>query len=257
MTAPALPAAPVRLAFQGTALQLLRWLLLSVVAALVIVPLAWVTAAAARWFCRHTRFSDATTIEFRGTGGEAVVWHAFFVLIVAGQQFLLREVAGDPTGMLLVFVSGYVLLVYILLMLIKWFVYNVKIEPGPAMSFNGSYLALAGWQLLNLALLCTLVGWAWGVAAQYRWMAKSIKGRGLRFEFHGKGHEILWRTLAVAAGSALIVTIPWLTVWLMRWLMANVTMRRVEEIEWLSEPSSQPRPMPSSPGPHSPVLPID
>lgn len=257
MTPPTPPANPVRLEFQGTALQFLRWLLLSMPATLLIVPLAWVTAGAARWICRKTRFSDGTSIEFRGTGGDVVVWHVFAVLILAGLIVLIREAAGNPTATLLVLVSGCALLTYILLMLAKWFVYNLKIEPGPAVSFHGSYLALLGWHLLNLALVCTLVGWAWSVAAQFRWVAENVKGRGLRFQFLGKGHEILWRTLAAALGSVLIVTIPWLKVWWLRWLAANLSMHRVAENEWLSEPSAEPRQTRSSLRPRSPVLPID
>jgi hypothetical protein len=65
----------VRLSFNGTPLQALAWILLSIAGGLLIVPLAWVNAAIARWICRNTLFSDGTVATFRGTGGEVVVWH--------------------------------------------------------------------------------------------------------------------------------------------------------------------------------------
>ena len=259
MTVPAGLNEPVHLDFRGTAVQWLGWMLLSIGAALLIVPLAWVTAAIARWVCRNTTFSDGTIVEFRGTGGEVVIWHVFYILIVIGQQFLLREVEGQGlAATVAVLFAGNVLQLYILLMLIKWFIYNVKISPGPALSFTGSYLGLLAWGLLVALLALTVVGWAWGLAAMYRWMAENVKGRGMRFEFHAKGHEILWRTLAAAAGSVVIVTIPMLSLWLHRWLVRNITLIHVEENEWLSEPSeARAKPKPSSPGPRTPVLPID
>lgn len=259
MTAPAGLNEPVRLDFRGTPLQLLGWILLSILATLLIVPLAWVTAAAARWVCRSTTFSDGTTVEFRGAGDEVVVWHVFYVLIAAGQWLLLRAVQSEGfVAVLIAFAATSMLLLYIALMLLKWFVYNVKIEPGPAMSFTGSYLSLLGRDALVFLLLFTIVGWAWGVAALYRWIAENVKGRGLRFEFQGKGQEILWRKLVTILGSVVIVTIPWLWLWLLRWLIQNVVMTHVEENEWLSEPSAEPRTKPrlSSPGSHPPVLPI-
>ena len=122
-------------------------------------------------------------------------------------------------------------------MLLKWFVYNSKIDPGPPLAFTGSYLSLLGRYLLVALLIPTIAGWAWGWAAMYRWIAESVKGRGLRFEFRGKGNEILWRKLAAILGSIVIITIPWLWLWFLRWLVRNISMRHVEENEWLSEPS--------------------
>jgi hypothetical protein len=243
-------------------------MLLALVAAVPVVPLAWVLAAVARWLCRNTEFSDGTTVEFRGTGGEIAVWSVFLVLIAVGQQFLLRAVAAEGLlAMIVVVAVGGSLMLYILLMLTKWFFYNLKISPGPALQFSGSYLSLLGRSLLVALLSVTIVGWAWGVAALYRWMAESVKGRGMRFEFHGQWHEILWRGLVATLGSLPIVTIPFLKIWLMRWLAQNVTMTRVEENEWLSEPSSEPvakpsvkprsKPKQSSPGSHPSSLHLD
>lgn len=264
MTAPVGLNEPVQLEFKGTALQYAGWMLLALVAAIPAVPLAWVLAAMARWLCRNTKFSDGTTVEFRGTGGEIAVWSVFLVGIAVGQQFMLRGVAEEGlAATMAVAIAGMGLMLYILLMLTKWFFYNLKISPGPALQFSGSYLSLLGRSLLVALLAFTIVGWAWGVAVLYRWMAESVKGRGMRFEFHGQWHEILWRALVTTLGGLPIVTIPFLKIWLMRWLAQNVTMTRVEENEWLSEPSSEPivKPRPklkqSSPGSHPSSLHLD
>jgi len=257
MTAPAGLNEPVSLEFRGTPLQWLRWMLLAIGGALLVVPLAWVTAAIARWACRNTTFSDGTTVEFRGTGDEVVVWHVFYIFVLVGHFFLVHAV-DEKSGVahVAIMIAANFVMLYILLMLIKWFVYNVKIAPGPAMSFAGGFLGLLGWSLLVALSVITIVGWAWALAGLYRWMAENVKGRGVRFEFHGKGHEILWRVLATVAGSVVIVTIPWLTIWLKRWLVEDITFRRVEENEWLSDPS-EPRVTPKPSLPKSdPILPI-
>ena len=176
MTAPAGLNEPVQLDFEGTALEWLRWILLAIGGALLVVPLAWVTAAIARWACRNMKFSDGTTIEFRGTGDEVVVWHVFYIFVLVGHYFLARAVESQSlVAYFMVTIAANAVMLYIVLLLIKWFVYNVKISPGPAMSFVGSPVSFLGWSLLVVLLVPTVVGWAWGLAALYRWLAENVK----------------------------------------------------------------------------------
>lgn len=215
----------VRLEFHGGVLQTLGWIAASILGGVLLgIPLAWVNAAMARWFCRNTNFSDGTAAEFRGTGGEAVVWHVLLFLVMAGESYL-----NPPPA---IFALTYVLIAGVVLMLLKWFVYNLRLSPGPHLTFTGSYIALLGWYVALLVSFITIIGWAWIAVAMYQWIARNIKGDGIAIEFRATGTEFLWRALATALGSCLIVTIPFLMLWFTRWLISNIVLIRGIETQW-------------------------
>src|SRR5262245_58552024 len=96
---------------------------------LLCIPLAWVNAAIARWLCRNTTFTDGTTAEFRGTGGEVVVWHILLFLIIVGQQFALaRTDATDYGSMVAILGISYVAIAAIAHTLVRWFAYNLRLS---------------------------------------------------------------------------------------------------------------------------------
>ena len=234
----------VRLEFRGTPIEALKWLLLSIVGAFFFVPVAWVNAAIARWICRSTEFSDGTTAVFRGTGGEVVVWHIFILLVTVGQQVLLASQA-DIFSIIPIMVVSYIAILAIVLTIIKWFIYNLQLNPGPHLTFTGSFPALLGWYALIAISGLTIIGWAWPAVAMYRWMASQVKGEGIAVEFRATGLEMLWRVAVVALGSMLIVTIPWLIIWFTRWLVQNVVLIRGVETAWggfIEEQRTPPKP---------------
>lgn len=224
----------VHLEFQGGVVPTLGWIAASILGGLCFgAPLAWVNAAIARWACRNTAFDDGTTAEFRGTGGEAVVWHVVLFVVAAGQQLALaRTDPSDTASQAAIFVLTTALSLGAVLMLLKWFVYNLRLQPGPQLTFTGSYAGLAVWYFALLVSLITIIGWAWVAVAMYRWMASNVKGEGVAIEFRASAIEFLWRALVTAVGSLLIVTIPFLTLWLTRWLVSNVVLLRGVETEW-------------------------
>ncbi|MEP7352640.1 MAG: zinc-ribbon domain-containing protein [Acidobacteriota bacterium] len=236
---------PVRLSFEGSAVQLLGWMLLTIVSAIVIVPLAWVYAAMLRWTLRNLHFSDGTTAEFTGTGGQIAIWMVFYILFVIGQQVLLRSMLEDGVLVTIVItVLSQFVAWAVGLMILKWAVYNVKLSSGPPLTFTGSYLGLLGYGLLLLVSIYSIVGWAWVIAAQYRWMARHVEGRGVVFDFKGKGHEVLWRTIVMILLSCLIVTIPWTLLWYWNWFVENISMtRRPADDSMFSGPN---RPLPTA-----------
>jgi hypothetical protein len=223
----------VRLTFTGEVLQAFFWIVLSLAGGMLCIPLAWVNAGVARWVCRSTTFSDGTTAEFRGTGGEVVVWHIFLFLIFVGQQLALaRTDPGDYGSMIAIILITYVAMAAIAHTLMKWFVYNLRISTGPHLTFTGSFAAFLGWYVALLLSGITIVGWAWVAVAMYQWIASKTKGDGIAIEFRATGLEFLWRAVAAAIGSVFIVTIPFLTVWFVRWLISNVVLIRGVETEW-------------------------
>ncbi|MEO5925405.1 MAG: hypothetical protein ABIR70_16410 [Bryobacteraceae bacterium] len=225
--------AEVNLEFRGTPWQALGWILLSIVGGVLCIPLAWVNAAIARWLCRTTIFSDGTSAEFRGTGGEIVVWMVLLFLITVGQQLAMaRTDPGDYGSMIAIFGISYIVMIAIAHTLVKWFVYNLRLSSGPHLTFTGSFVGLLGWYVLLIVSGVTIIGWAWVAVAMYQWIARNTKGDGIAIEFRASGFEFLWRALAAALGSIFIVTIPFLTIWFTRWLIANIVLIRGVETEW-------------------------
>jgi hypothetical protein len=223
----------VSLTFTGEVLQALLWIVLSIVGGLLCVPLAWVNVAIARWICRHTAFSDGTTAEFHGTGGEVVVWHILLFLVSGGQQLaIFRTDPGDYASMVSIFSLTYFVIIAILLTLLKWFVYNLRLTPGPHLVFTGSFAGLLGWYVLLAVSGITIVGWAWVAVAMYRWISRHVKGDGVAIEFRASGLEFLWRAAVTILGSVFIVTIPYLTLWFMRWMIGQFVLIRGIETEW-------------------------
>jgi uncharacterized membrane protein YjgN (DUF898 family) len=214
--------------FVGTAMQLLGWVLLSIISACVLIPVAWVYAATGRWFCRNLKFSDGTTAAFRGTGGQIVGWVVLYLVVAIGFQVANRIAAKEGNiGLVLLLLVVYIVAISaIALQLIKWYVSMVELSPGGSLTFTGTYGGLIGWYLLVGISVYSIIGWAWASAAMYRWFARNTHGAGVEFEFHGKGHQILWRVLVYVLTCILIIPIPWMALWLMRWLVQNVTMTR-------------------------------
>lgn len=224
----------VRLEFSGKVLPALGWIAASILGGLLLgIPLAWVNAGIARWACRNTAFSDGGTVEFRGTGGEVAVWHVLLFVTSLGQQWALSRTAPEDYGSLIaVFGLTYLLFIGVALMLLKWFVYNLRLDPGPHLTFTGSFVSLLGWYVAILLSCVTIIGWAWVVVAMYQWIARSTKGEGVAFEFRATGLEFLWRASATVLGSVLIVTIPFLFLWFTRWMIGQFVLIRGVETEW-------------------------
>lgn len=217
----------VRLDFGGTAGQLAGYMLLSAVASLVIIPLAWVNVAIQRWFCRNLKFSDGSSASFAGKGEQIVGWFILYITIVVGFQVLNFKIPDSAIGSRLLLLAGYALAITgIGLILLRWTVSKVELSIGPKLSFEGTYGEFIGWYALLLLSFLTVIGWAWASAGMYRWMARSTRGSGIQFAFHGKGHQLLWRTLVCGLLCLFIIPIPWMIIALMQWVVENITMTR-------------------------------
>jgi hypothetical protein len=220
----------VRLTFNGGPTEMLNYALLLAVSAVLVVPFAWAYAAFLRWIARSTQFSDGTSAEFRGSGDEVVVWCALGLLMAYAQRVLFSS--SEIGGTIAVLLIGQVLAAGIGYTILKWLAFNLRLNPGPQLTFIGSFPKLLGWSLLLILSFCTIVGWAWVAVAQMRWIASETKGEGVAFEFRAAPIELLWRGFATLFGSLAIVTIPYLLVWFYRWLISNIVIIRGVETEW-------------------------
>jgi hypothetical protein len=222
-----LPAIPpwVSVSFAGTAGQMLGWILLWMLSALVLVPVAWVMAAVGRWLCRNLRLSDGTTATFRGTGGEVFGW-AFLCALLALASIVVSLAAPGASISIPIAILILVIQCAVGLQILKWFWSRVEWSGGPRLRFAGGYVGFLGWSLLVMVSIYTIIGWAWAGAALYRWLAANVQAEGVRFVWRGKGHEVLWRFLVGGLACILIIPIPWVTLWLLRWVVERTAIQR-------------------------------
>jgi len=172
----------------------------------------WIFVAVCRWFCRSLRFSDGVTADFSGRGIEILHWWILWVL--AGQHWKSPWLE----------IAGYVLGFWSTVHILRWFVRSVKLSSGRRFVFRGTFGELLAWEVsLGLSVI-TILGWAWVLAAFYRWLAEKTQSDEAWLQFHGRGEQILWRTLATILFCIPVVTIPWALLWYVRWLVQQFTL---------------------------------
>ena len=187
----------VRFDFIGNGLELAGWFLLFVLSLPLVVAPAWVLAAACRWFCRRLQLSDGTTAEFTGQGGEVLVCILACAVVTVVAELAL---AGLATAGFWLNVMRYATLTAVSAALwwfvLGWVVLHIRLGSGPPLKFAGEFHGIFGWFVLYQLSMLTIIGWAWVLAGFYRWIAHNIKGENIDFEFHGEGHQVLWRSIA-------------------------------------------------------------
>lgn len=194
------------------------WLILAwILSAILAIAGVWIFEGACRWFCRHLRFSDDARAGFSGRGGQILGW--WILCVLAG----LRWNIPAPEGVLLK-IALWFLGLWGALNVLRWFVGHVELSSSRGFSFFGTYVELLGWEILLTLSVLTVIGWAWVLAAMYRWMARNTRGNDIALRFHGVGLQILWRTVVAILCSIPIVTIPWVWFWYARWLVQNTTI---------------------------------
>jgi hypothetical protein len=199
------------------------------VSSILIVPGAWALAAVCRWFCRNLKFSDGRTATFTGRGGEIVGWWILAVLFggirfnIGGSHGYGIRIVNARVG-IPVAIAAWLLGAFAGWQILRWCVRSVAFESGERFSFEGGFWSLLGWDLFVDLLVLTIIGWAWGLAAMYRWMTENTRSEKAELRFHGEGHQILWRVVVTMLLCILIVPIPWAILWYSRWLTANTTI---------------------------------
>ena len=86
---------------------------------------------------------------------------------------------------------------------------------------TGSIWAYIGWNILLAISFITIIGWAWVYTAQIRWMCRHIEGTRRAIVFNATGLEFLWRAVVTMIGCLLIIPIPWVMRWFIRWYVSQ------------------------------------
>jgi len=251
-----------RLQFKGTGFQALGWVLLSFVLGILVVPAGWGAAALYRWGVRSLSFNDDTKASFVGRGRE--VWWQFALLAVVGYLPHLSRFLDDELERTLVSIGlSFCLLplsTELWLRVIRWVAAKLRLSFGPGLQFEGEYFPFLGWMVLFTLSSMVLIPIPWVMVAILRWICRNIKFGGNTILFTGSGGALFWRGLVAAlptAAIALVVGIavgasggdspgtaflvilyaiaflplPWMLVWVTRWLMRCVVINRPGEAE--------------------------
>jgi hypothetical protein len=200
-----------RLSFDAGLWEFLGQGLLYVIGILLVVPAPWLATGFYRWFASRLRIPDRPNLAFNGQPMD--IWWALAgigVLIYVGR---LGNIAN-----LVAFIGQ----AYLSWMVVRWIASNLSSNGQPLpISFNGSPLVYVGWQVLVAISLITIVGWAWVVVAQTKWICRNIAGTHREILFNATGLEVLWRTLVFGIGCAFIIPIPWMMRWYARWFVSQ------------------------------------
>ena len=218
----------VSIQFKGTGIQALGWGLLATLLNLLIIPAAWGAVALYRWLVRNLSFSDGTTASFEGRGGE--IWGYFVIGALLGFIPQVSRAIEDPGAAFFVSIGLPILLLpisaAIWLKIIRWFFASVKLSCGTNLSFKGNYGSYLGWMLLVYLSVYTIIGWAWASVAMLRWVCRNIEGRQNKVIFVGSGWGLLWRCFVAGLASIVIIPIPWMIVWIVRWFARNMVIQQ-------------------------------
>jgi len=112
--------------------------------------------------------------------------------------------------------------------------------------------------LLNSLSLFTIVGWAWVSVAALRWVCRNIEAGQNQLQFLGSGWGLLWRYFLAVLASILIIPIPWVWLWVVRWVPENmlITQAATEYGSIVQDAGPESNPLPVGPTEASPVLDI-
>lgn len=189
--------------------------LLLIFGTLLIIPAPWSITGFYQWFIAHLRLPQLSRLEFTGTPGDK--WLFCIVLALSGYLGVVK----NPMFQLIpLFLQPYLSLV-----LIRWVVGKLTADGRPlALRFTGGYWRFVSWYLLIGLSVFTIIGWAWVVAANMRWVCRKVEGTNIQLTFTGTGLEILWRTLVFVFSAIVIIPIPWTLHWYARWFMRQFAL---------------------------------
>lgn len=189
--------------------------LLLIFGILLVIPAPWAITYFYQWFIAHLRLPRVSRLEFTGAPGDQ--WILCIVLALGGYIGALKNSVFQLVPLFLQ--------PYLSLLLIRWVVGKLTADGRPlSLRFTGGYWRFFGWYLLIALSMFTIIGWAWVVAANMRWVCRKVEGTHTQVTFTGTGLEILWRTLVFVVSAIVILPIPWSFHWYTRWFMRQFSL---------------------------------
>ena len=189
--------------------------LLLIFGILLVIPAPWAITYFYQWFIAHLRLPRVSRLEFTGTPGDK--WIICIILALGGYIGAFKNPAFQLVPLFLQ--------PYLSLLLVRWVVGKLTADGRPLpLRFTGGYWRFFGWYLLIVLSMFTIIGWAWVIAANMRWVCQQVEGTNTQVTFAGTGLEILWRTFVFVLSAIVIIPIPWTLHWYTRWFMRQFSL---------------------------------
>jgi hypothetical protein len=188
----------------------------------LILPAPWVGLWFYRFVAEHIALPAGRRLRLESSLGES--WWIFAGL---GLAAVLGEAPASEGGssQFIMQILSMALSVWLTVRLIDWFCRSLRAESGGlSLAFEGSPVAYFGWVLLFSFSLLTIIGWAWVLKYQLRWLCRNVIGTH-GFEFVGSGLDLLWRVLLLTLSFAFLLPAPWVLRWFVQWYASQIVAR--------------------------------
>ncbi len=183
---------------------------------MLVIPAPWVFVWYTKWIVSCVQIPGRPNMSFTGNAMTLVPWYFGFIVLAIAIAFIGIQSLNN-----VLFIAQIVLY----WLLLKWMVANLASNGQPlGLSFIGSVWAYIGWQLLLAISFITIIGWAWVMVAQARWMCRNIQGTRREIVFKGTGLQFLWRSIVAFIGFSFIIPIPWVYRWMMNWMASQTEL---------------------------------
>ena len=195
--------------------------LLFLVGAILIIPLPWVLIANLRWLTASTHVPGRPDLTFIGKATTILVWYLGAIALAIALAFVDDPISDGQ----LANVASFLIQLGLYWLGIRWFFANLVSAGQPlGLHFTGSFWGYLGWNILAVASVITIIGWAWVYTAQARWICRHIEGTRREVIFTASGLQYLWRAIVFVIGFILIIPIPWVVRWMMRWHASQIVL---------------------------------
>ncbi|HEY2248165.1 MAG TPA: DUF4339 domain-containing protein [Bradyrhizobium sp.] len=187
---------------------------------MLVIPGPWLIVWFLQWIVPRVRVPGRPNLSFTGNAMTLVPWYfgGVFLIIVAVYYSLNNEVQW-PNHL------GELVQILLYWLFIRWLIANLASNGQPlGLSFAGSFWAYLGWNILFGLSILTIIGWAWVMAAQARWLCRNIQGTQRQVVYKGTGLQNLWRALVFVICCVFVIPIPWMYRWMMRWQLSQTEL---------------------------------
>ena len=191
-----------------------------IIGLIFIIPTPWVVVWYNKWMVSNVHVPGRPNLSFTGTAMTVAIYYFGFIALAIVISIFVAFTGSEFLSNLI-----YVAQIVLYWLFLKWLVANIASNgQSLGLSFSGSVWAYAGWSILAVISVITIIGWAWVYTAMMRWVCRNIQGTRREVVFTGTGLEMLWRTIVAFIGFVFIIPIPWVYRWMFQWLASQTKL---------------------------------
>jgi hypothetical protein len=191
-----------------------------VIGLIFIIPTPWAIVWYNKWMVSNVHVPGRPNLTFTGTAMTVAIYYFGFIAFAIVLAIFVAFTGSELLSNLI-----YVVQIVLYWLFLKWLVANLASNgQSLGLSFSGSVWAYAGWSILAVISVITIIGWAWVYTAMMRWICSNIQGSRREVVFTGAGLEMLWRTIVALIGFVFIIPIPWVYRWMFQWLASQTKL---------------------------------